>query len=173
MIHPLSSRETTSVSFLLLAPEFREVRNVERQTLGAMEATEMVKRGTAYLKGLPESLRPAIIYILVALSVAAVSELWLLWAIGAGDQHLVGALMALVLVQLMQGDRIDDIATVELVEVKFDGAHDHWETVMMNVDYSQSRPECTKRGDLRPYQPQWTRCQGYTGQSGPNAGHRP
>ena len=140
----------SAVSFLLLAAsQFREVRNVERQTLGAMEATEMVKRGTAYIEGIARVFEARnYLAIWVALSVAAVSELLAslgYWRVVIST--LVGALMALVLVQLMQGDRIDDIATVELVEVKFDGALAIiGETVMMNVGLPQSRQVYQERG---------------------------
>jgi hypothetical protein len=114
-----------------------------------MEATEMVKRGTAYIEGIARVFEARnYLAIWVALSVAAVSELLAslgYWRVVIST--LVGALMALVLVQLMQGDRIDDIATVELVEVKFDGALAIiGETVMMNVGLPQSRQVYQERG---------------------------
>lgn len=44
-------RELTAASFLLLvAQQFREVRDLERETLGRMEETELVKRGAGYIE---------------------------------------------------------------------------------------------------------------------------
>ncbi len=140
----------SAISFLLLAAsQFREVRNVERQTLGSMEATEMVKRGTAYIEGIARVFEARnYLAIWVALSTAIVSELlvdigW--WRLGAA--FVVGALMAVALVQLMKGDRICDIATVELTDIEFDGALvviD--ETTMMNVGLLESRKVYEERG---------------------------
>lgn len=133
----------SATSFLLLAAsQFREVRNVERQTLASMEATEMVKRGTAYIEGIARVFEARnYLAIWVALIVAISSELlvsvgWWRVVISA----VIGALLAMGLVRLMQGDEISDIATVELSDIKFDGALllvD--ETVMMNVGLPESR----------------------------------
>ncbi len=133
----------SAVSFLLLAAsQFREVRNVERETLSSMEATEMVKRGTAYIEGIARVFEARnYLAIWVALSAAVASELladigW--WRMAAGV--LVGAVLAAVLVRLMQGDVIGDIASVELSEIKFEGALVVIEgTVMMNVGLPESR----------------------------------
>src|SRR5690554_1699857 len=133
----------SAVSFLLLAAsQFREVRNVERETLSSMEATEMVKRGTAYIEGIARVCEARnYLAIWVALSAAVASELladigW--WRMAAGV--LVGAVLAAVLVRLMQGDLIGDIASVELSEIKFEGALVVIEgTVMMNVGLPESR----------------------------------
>ncbi|MDI9484373.1 MAG: YIEGIA family protein [Bacillota bacterium] len=133
----------SAVSFLLLAAsQFREVRNVERDTLSSMEATEMVKRGTAYIEGIARVFEARnYLAIWVALSAAVASELladigW--WRMAAGV--LVGAVLAAVLVRLMQGDLIGDIASVELSEIKFEGALVVIEgTVMMNVGLPESR----------------------------------
>jgi uncharacterized membrane protein YeaQ/YmgE (transglycosylase-associated protein family) len=133
----------SAVSFLLLAAsQFREVRNVERDTLSSMEATEMVKRGTAYIEGIARVFEARnYLAIWVALSAAVASELladigW--WRMAAGV--LVGAVLAAVLVRLMQGDVIGDIASVELSEIKFEGALVVIEgTVMMNVGLPESR----------------------------------
>ena len=46
---------------------------MERSTLKAMEETEMVKRGSAYIEGL-RVLKHAIIYIWVSLSIAITGE---------------------------------------------------------------------------------------------------
>ena len=140
----------SAVSFLLLAAsQFREVRNVERETLTAMEATEMVKRGTAYIEGIARVFEARnYLAIWVSLVVAIVSEFFVSlgwWRVAISV--VVGALAAIVLLKLMQGDEIHDIAAVELTEVKFDGALAIIdETVMMNVGLPASRQVYEERG---------------------------
>lgn len=140
----------SAVSFLLLAAsQFREVRNVERETLTAMEATEMVKRGTAYIEGIARVFEARnYLAIWVSLVAAIASELFVSlgwWRVAISV--VVGALVAIVLLKLMQGDEIHDIATVELTEVKFDGALAIiGETVMMNVGLPASRQVYQERG---------------------------
>lgn len=150
----------SAISFLLLAAsQFREVRNVERQTLASMEATEMVKRGTAYIEGIARVFEARnYLAIWVALSVAIASELLVsigLWRVGVSA--VVGVILAMGLVRLMQGDQICDIATVELSEIKFDGGLVLiGETVMMNVGLPESRKVYEERalaGIIRPNGP--------------------
>ena len=53
-------KEYAAISFLILAASpVQEVRNLERATLGAMESTELVKRGTAYIEGIAWVYKPA------------------------------------------------------------------------------------------------------------------
>jgi len=150
----------SAVSFLLLAAsQFREVRNVERQTLSAMEATEMVKRGTAYIEGIARVFEARnYLAIWVSLAVAIASELfaslgW--WRVGVSA--VVGVILATLLVRLMQGDQICDIATVELSEITFDGGLVRIEgTVMMNVGLPDSRKIYEERalaGTIKPKGP--------------------
>jgi len=150
IVPALLEGDYSAVSFLLLAAsQFREVRNVERQTLSAMESTEMVKRGTAYIEGIARVFEARnYLAIWVALSVAITSELlvsigW--WRVGVG--LVVGGITALILMRLMQGDQICDISTVELADFKFDGALVLiGEVVMMNVGLPESRKVYQERG---------------------------
>ena len=143
-------KEYAAVSFLILAAsQFREGRNVERATLGAMESTELVKRGTAYIEGIARVFEARnYLSIWVALSVAVVSAIWrgALWGRLAACA-LVGWLVTLLLSQLMQGDRVGDIATVELAELRFEQALlKVEETVMMNVGLQTARSVYIERG---------------------------
>ncbi|NMB00511.1 MAG: hypothetical protein GX971_03165 [Firmicutes bacterium] len=142
--------EYSAISFLLLAAsQFREVRNVERSTLGAMESTEMVKRGTAYIEGIARVFETRnYLAIWVSLSVAIISELfrylgWWRLLICA----IVGLFMAAILNRFMQGQQISDIADVELAQLKFDGALLMVEeTILMNVGLANARQVYNERG---------------------------
>lgn len=142
--------EYSAVSFLLLAAsQFREVRNVERATLGAMESTEMVKRGTAYIEGIARVFETRnYLAIWVALIVAISSEWlkhlgWWRIPISAG----VGLFVALLLNGFMKGEQIADIADVELADLRFDGPLLMVEeTVLMNVGLDVAKEVYYERG---------------------------
>ena len=150
IVPAVMEKEYSAVSFLILAAsQFREVRNVERATLGAMESTEMVKRGTAYIEGIARVFEARnYLAIWAALGVAIVSEVFsgaILWriAVCAAD----GAVMVLLLSQLMRGQRIGDIADVELTKLQFDEALLKVEdTVLMNVGLPSARSVYRERG---------------------------
>ena len=94
-----------------------EVRNMERNTLTAMEATEMVGRGSGYIEGIARFEARNYLAIWVALAAAVVSQLF--------DPNrplqIVGGFivnrLAWVLNRLMQGSVIGEIADVELAEL--------------------------------------------------------
>ena len=115
--------EYAAISFLLLAAsQFREVRNMERSTLQAMEATELVKRGTAYIEGIARVFEARnYLAIWVSLSVAIVSEsLVMLGWLRLPFSILVGSLIAMGLNHVMHGKLVGDIATITLAEIQFD-----------------------------------------------------
>lgn len=142
--------EYSAISFLLLAAsQFREVRNVERSTLDAMEATEMVKRGTAYIEGIARVFEARnYLAIWVALSVGIASEA--LITIGWWRFPLsivVGILIATSLNNLMQGKMIEEIATVSLTEIEFEKSLLVVEgLIIMNVGLEEAREIYLERG---------------------------
>jgi hypothetical protein len=143
-------KEYSAVSFLLLAAtQFRAVRDMERSTLQAMEETEMVKRGAAYIEGIARVFEARnYLSIWVALAIAITAES--LAGIGAWriiPSVLVGAIMAIVLNQLMQGDRIGDVAQVELAPLRFEGAFLMVADLKIrNVGLEQARKVYEERG---------------------------
>jgi uncharacterized membrane protein YeaQ/YmgE (transglycosylase-associated protein family) len=142
--------EFSAVSFLLLAAsQFREVRNVERATLQAMERTEMVPRGTGYIEGIARTFEARnYLSIWVALSMAVTAEGFAF----LGWPRLIlslaaGALSAVMLNRLMRGTQIRDIAKVELVPIRFDQSLLVLEeTVMRNVGGEDARAVYRERG---------------------------
>ena len=113
----------SAISFLLLAAtQFREVRNMERNTLTAMEATEMVGRGSGYIEGIARVFEARnYLAIWVSLAVAVNSQIF---DPDRTMQVVSGAVVAVFLSwsnHLMRGHVIGDIADVELVDMEFDG----------------------------------------------------
>lgn len=143
-------KEYAAVSFLILAAsQFREVRSVERATLGAMESTELVKRGAAYIEGIARVFEARnYLSIWVALAVAITAELWpgSLWS-KLVVCLVIGGVGTFLLGTLMRGERVGDIAEVELAEIKFEQSLlKVEETVMMNVGLEEAREVYRTRG---------------------------
>lgn len=117
-------QDFAAASFLALAAtQFREVRRIERESLMAMETTELVSRGTAYIEGIAR--------VFEARNYLAMFTGFLgsLFALSFGRSPaasiafgVAGAMLAIVLVRpAMTGQRIGDIATVRVAPIEFDG----------------------------------------------------
>jgi uncharacterized membrane protein YeaQ/YmgE (transglycosylase-associated protein family) len=150
IVPALMERDFSAVSFLLLAAtQFREVRNMERNTLTAMEATEMVGRGRGYIEGIARVFEARnYLAIWVALAAAVVSQLFdpnrPLQIVGG---FIVALCLAWVLNRLMQGSVIGEIADVELAELGFDGPVLQVNGVhVMNVGLSDARRTWIEKG---------------------------
>lgn len=144
-------QEFSAISFLLLAAsQFREVRSAERTTLEAVETSEMVPRGSAYIEGIARVFEARnYLAIWVSLAVAITSELlahsFLPFRLAGGAAVACGA--AFILNHLMQGDYVGDIAQVELVDLSFEGPLLVVEGIqMMNVGLKQAREVYEERG---------------------------
>lgn len=136
-------KEYSAVSFLLLAAaQFREVRNIERSTLQAMESTEMIPRGAAYIEGIARVFEARnYLAIWVSLSVSITSEAlvklgWLRFLASA----VVGVFAATILNRFMKGQKVGDIAVVELKPIQFDqSVLLVGDLGMMNIGLEQAR----------------------------------
>lgn len=153
-------KQYPAISFLLLAAtQFREVRDMERSTLQAMEQTEMVKRGAAYIEGIARVFEARnYLAIWVSLAIAITSESLSvvgLWRVPFAV--VVGLVVAITLNHLMQGDRIGDLAQVEQAPLSFEGALllvDDFK--VRNVGLEETRKVYTERGlgaVIRPHNP--------------------
>lgn len=106
----LLDKNYVAVTFLALAAqEFRDVRNIERQSLAEMEETELVPRGKAYIEGIAK-LFEARNYL--SMLTAFVTSICIHY-IGLWIGIFVGALFTMLMLRMMVGPRIKDIAIVE------------------------------------------------------------
>ncbi|MGI6038554.1 MAG: YIEGIA domain-containing protein [Limnochordia bacterium] len=144
--------EFTAATFLALAAtQFREVRNIERETLERLEQTELVKRGTAYIEGIAKVFE-ARNYL--AMGVALVASIgvelgrWLAtplvgYLLGIG----LGFLVIIGLKRAMLGQSIGDIAHVRPGKLEFDGPLLTVEGVAtMNVGQEEAREQFRQHG---------------------------
>ncbi|ELK45349.1 YIEGIA family protein [Halobacillus sp. ACCC02827] len=140
----IMEKEFTAVTFLTLAAsQFREVRNMERNTLSEMDSYELVPRGNTYIEGIAvafESRNYLVIFssFLVTLGYLAFN-VWV--AIGAA---VVVFILSSV---LMSGSQLSDIVTVEQAEVSFDGAGLYVDNIyIMNIGLKERQREILKYG---------------------------
>lgn len=143
-IPSIMEKEFTAVTFLTLAAsQFREVRNMERNTLSEMDAYELVPRGNTYIEGIAvafESRNYLVIFtsFTVTLCYLAVN-VWV--ALGA-------AVVCVILSSLlMSGSKLADIVTVEHSDISFDGAGLYVDNIyIMNIGLPERQEEILRYG---------------------------
>jgi len=115
----LMSKDYTAITFLsLAAQQFRDVRNMERNTLTAIDHQELVPRGATYIEGIAvvfESRNYLAIATALIVSFAATVFGWF-WGI------LLGIACVAVVLQFMKGKKISDIAEVSFAPVTAENA---------------------------------------------------
>lgn len=107
-----------AVTFLVLAAQqFRDIRNIERQTLSEIESSELIPRGKPYIEGIAKLFesRNYITMLTAFLSTLVIHYLGLIPGI------LVGLAFIFGMGRVMSGPQIQDIAEVEEAELVFQG----------------------------------------------------
>ncbi|KAB3538562.1 hypothetical protein F8154_01330 [Alkaliphilus pronyensis] len=120
-------KEFVAVTFLALAAQqFRDVRNMERQSLDNIEVTELVPRGTAYIEDIAKAFE-ARNYIAILTSL--ISSIGVYFGVHFKfhwiTQILLGVIFGtalyLALSNMLKGRAIEDIAHVKAAKITFDG----------------------------------------------------
>jgi uncharacterized membrane protein YeaQ/YmgE (transglycosylase-associated protein family) len=116
-IPALLEKEFTAVTFLTLAAQqFRDIRNMERETLGKLENSNLVQRGNDYIEGIAKTFEArnylVMLVSLITTGVAIFSNLWF----GA----LAGLITIFLSSFLMRGQFIRDIAIVKPGKIHFE-----------------------------------------------------
>src|SRR5690625_3241598 len=117
IIPALLNKEYTAVTFLTLAAQqFRDVRNMERETLTKIDDQELVSRGTAYIEGIAmvfEGRNYLVMFSALMASLFTVVFAWY-WVV------LVGLLSLIVAKVFQSGKSVEHIADIRLAEVRID-----------------------------------------------------
>jgi uncharacterized protein len=143
-IPSILNEEFTAITFLTLAAsQFREVRNMERNTLTELDSYEMVPRGKTYIEGIAIAFESRN-YLVIFTSLVSVLG-YLLFNIWVG---LIFAFIALMISRvLMSGGKIGEIVDVEYVKPRFDGAGLYIDNIyIMNIGLPQRQEEVLKYG---------------------------
>ncbi|MGD6845152.1 YIEGIA family protein [Bacillus infantis] len=137
-------QDFTAVTFLTLAAsQFREVRNMERNTLAELDSYELVSRGKTYIEGIAvafESRNYLVIFTsLISTLCYIVINIW------AG---IIAAILSVLLSKkLMAGGRLGDIVEIDYVEPRFDGAGLYVDNIyIMNIGLPARQEEVLRYG---------------------------
>lgn len=143
-IPALLEKEFAAVTFLsLAATQFRDIREIERETLSKLDLSKLVARGPDYIEGIARVFEARnYLVMLIALVVSGVSY-------GAGFEaaFLFGALALLAALRLMRGPVIGEIGTVRPAEITFKGPNLFVEEIhFMNLAREEVRRTVLERG---------------------------
>ncbi|MGI5911506.1 MAG: YIEGIA family protein [Syntrophomonadaceae bacterium] len=143
-IPAIAKPDYVAVTFLVLAAQqFRDVRNMERESLNRLEETKLIRRGSDYIEGIARVFE-ARNYLVIAVSlVSSAVTYWIGWQYG-----IIAAVIAITLsVLLMSGSYVGDIAEIVVGKVYFDGSLLKVnEVVIMNVGLADTRKKILEEG---------------------------
>lgn len=140
----IAKPDFTAVTFLVLAAgAFRDVREMERDTLTSLEETKLVSRGTDYIEGIAKVFEARnYLVIMTALFTSAAVQLW-----GWQYAFVVGPIMLFLTTKLMHGSCVGDIADVVPATVHFEGSLLMVDdVVIMNVGLPKTREKILQEG---------------------------
>lgn len=140
----IMEEEFTAITFLTLAAsQFREVRNMERNTLTELDSYELVSRGKTYIEGIAiafESRNYLVIFTSLVSTLA-----YLIFNVWGG---IVAAVIAMLISKkLMSGGKLKEIVDIEYVEPRFDGAGLYIDNIyIMNIGLPARQKEVLHYG---------------------------
>jgi len=140
----LLDKNYTAITFLsLAAQQFRDVRNMERQTLSKIDSMELVPRGAAYIEGIAmvfEGRNYMVIFTSFMTAAFSIIFAWY-WGIAAG----VAAIW--ITSYFKSGKSISQIADVREGRVRMDGPNLFVDDIyIMNVGLEDTRNIIKDRG---------------------------
>ncbi|QZY57149.1 YIEGIA family protein [Crassaminicella profunda] len=149
----LVQKEYSAVTFLALAAQqFRDVRNMERQSLDNIEGTELIPRGTAYIEDIAKAFEARNYMVIITSLMTSITfyfikiiKLPIYLQIFFGI--FIGSITAVALKKLLSRQLIVEIAQVMPAHIHFDGpllmVND---VVIMNIGLKGSRKIYEERG---------------------------
>lgn len=140
----LLQKEFTAITFLALAAQqFRDVRNMERNTLSQLDAMELVPRGPAYIEGIAMVFEGRNYLVILTAFFTTLATVYGGWPAGL----LVAALMLALDHKLMAGKMIGHIADVQEAPLRFEGPILYvGVTPIMNVGLAKNRETILRHG---------------------------
>lgn len=152
-IPALATKEFGAVTFLsLAAQQFRDVRNMERQSLDNIEPTELVPRGTAYIEDIAKAFE-ARNYMVMLTSLLTSLSMNISRFLKGGQRIqvivgiIIGILSMTVLKSFLTRQLISEIAEVRPAKISFDGPLLIInEVIIMNIGLKGSRKIYEERG---------------------------
>ncbi len=143
-IPAIIEEQYTAVTLLTVAAtQFRDVRNMERNTLNEVDQYELVSRGKTYIEGIAISFESRN-YLVIATSFITT----LVYIIGGPVYSIVSFVICLILAKiLMSGSTLKDIVDIEYHPLRFDGAGLYVDNIyIMNIGLKERQEEILKYG---------------------------
>lgn len=140
----IMEEEFTAITFLTLAAsQFREVRNMERNTLTELDSYELVSRGKTYIEGIAIAFESRNYLVIFTSLVSTLS--YLIFNIWAG---IIAAIIAgFISHKLMSGGKLKDIVEIEYMEPRFEGAGLYVDNIyIMNIGLPERQKEVLRYG---------------------------
>lgn len=140
----IMEQEFTAITFLALAAsQFRDVRNMERNTLTELDTYELVSRGKTYIEGIAIAFEGRNYLVILTSFLSVLTFIWLNIWVALGT-----VLICIILSKmLMSGGRLKDIVDIEHAEISFDGAGLHVDNIyIMNIGLPARQEEIMRYG---------------------------
>ncbi len=134
----------TAITFLALAAQqFRDVRNMERETLSKLDGLELVPRGVTYVEGIAmvfEGRNYLVIFTAFITSFITILTSWKLGIVSGIGIYILNSL-------LMSGEKIESIADVIKGEVRMEGPHLYVNDIyIMNIGLKSNQEQILQHG---------------------------
>ncbi|MBO9128256.1 YIEGIA family protein [Bacillus sp. 165] len=143
-IPSIMKKDFSAITFLTLAAsQFRDVRNMERNTLSQLDGYELVPRGSTYIEGIAlvfESRNYLAIFTSFVTTFA-----YLAWNVYAGVA--AGIISFIIARRLMTGNKLVDLVEIEHVPLRFEGAGLYIDNIyIMNIGLPVRQEEIMRYG---------------------------
>ncbi|MFT4413111.1 YIEGIA family protein [Fredinandcohnia humi] len=140
----IMEQDFTAITFLTIAAsQFREVRNMERNTLTELDHYELVPRGNTYIEGIAIAFESRNYLVILTSFFSTLSYLaFNMWA-----GIVAGILSLLIAKRLMAGSRLKDIVEIEFMKPRFDGPGLYVDNIyIMNIGLPARQKEVLNYG---------------------------
>lgn len=118
-IPALLQKNYTAITFLTLAAsQFRDVRNMERNTMTELDSFELVPRGKTYIEGIAVAFESRNYLVILTSLVSTGVFLYGNWPFTVTAVLIMFAICKF----LMSGKKLKDLATIEFVQPRFEGS---------------------------------------------------
>ena len=136
--------EYTAVTLLTVAAtQFRDVRNMERNTLTELDDFELVTRGKTYIEGIAISFESRNYLVMITSLLTTFT-----YILGDFYYAIATALICMVLCSFLQsGSTLGEIVNIEYKELSFEGAGLYVDNIyIMNIGLKERQEEIAKYG---------------------------
>ncbi|MDF2535242.1 MAG: yphB [Bacillales bacterium] len=144
VVPAILSKNYTAITFLTLAAsQFRDVRNMERNTMTELDSYELVPRGKTYIEGIAVAFESRNYLVILTSIITSGTYLYGRW-----EFTVVSVMLLLVICKsLMSGKKIKDLASIDFVQLRFEGSGLYVGNIyIMNIGHPERQKEILEMG---------------------------